>query len=189
MFSNTNALTEFLPEAPALLAAHRNVSDLEERLSDEIVGMVAKGADLGIVAGTVDASALETYPFRKDRFVLVVARDHPLPGVPRSPSQKCWTMISLASTARARSALPCRGTEWKAITAARAIAQLRRGLPDGRVRSNRHCAGTTARRCANYGDQRCVERRLGTARADDLHPQPAESPYARQLVEHLRAPV
>jgi DNA-binding transcriptional LysR family regulator len=34
--------------------------------------------DLGIVAATVDASALETYPFRKDRFVLVVARDHPL---------------------------------------------------------------------------------------------------------------
>src|SRR4029077_13314866 len=34
--------------------------------------------DLGIVAATVDASALETYPFRKDRFVLVVARNHPL---------------------------------------------------------------------------------------------------------------
>src|ERR1700738_973791 len=83
MLSNTNALTEFLPEAlSSFLAAHRNVSvDLEERLSDEIVGMVAEGvADLGIVAGTVDASALETYPFRKDRFVLVVARDHPLAG-------------------------------------------------------------------------------------------------------------
>src|SRR6202048_304168 len=83
VFSNTNALTEFLPEAlSSFLAAHRNVSvDLEERLSDEIVGMVAEGvADLGIVAGTVDASALETYPFRKDRFVLVVARDHPLAG-------------------------------------------------------------------------------------------------------------
>ncbi len=81
LLSNTNALTEFLPEAlSSFLAAHPNVSvDLEERLSDEIVGMVAEGvADLGIVAGTVDASALETYPFRKDRFVLVVARDHPL---------------------------------------------------------------------------------------------------------------
>jgi molybdate transport repressor ModE-like protein len=83
VLSNTNALTEFLPEAlSSFLAAHPNVSvDLEERLSDEIVGMVAEGvADLGIVAGTVDASALETYPFRKDRFVLVVARDHPLAG-------------------------------------------------------------------------------------------------------------
>ena len=81
VLSNTNALTEFLPEAlSSFLAAHPNVSvDLEERLSDEIVGLIAEGvADLGIVAGTVDAGALETYPFRRDRFVLVVARDHPL---------------------------------------------------------------------------------------------------------------
>jgi len=81
VLSNTNALTEFLPEAlSSFLAAHPNVSvDLEERLSDEIVGLIAEGvADLGIVAGTVDARALETYPFRHDRFVLVVANDHPL---------------------------------------------------------------------------------------------------------------
>jgi len=78
---NTNALTEFLPEAlSSFLAAHPQVSvDLEERLSDEIVGLIAEGvADIGIVAATVDVSTLETYPFRKDRFVLVVARDHPL---------------------------------------------------------------------------------------------------------------
>src|SRR6185295_14561278 len=81
VLSNTNALTEFLPEAlSSFLASHPNVSvDLEERLSDEIVGMIAEGvADLGIVAGTVDASALATYPFRRDRFVLAVGRDHPL---------------------------------------------------------------------------------------------------------------
>ena len=81
VLSNTNALTEFLPETlSAFLAAHPNVSvDLEERLSDEIVGLIAEGvADIGIVAGTVDAGGLETYPFRSDRFVLVVARDHPL---------------------------------------------------------------------------------------------------------------
>jgi DNA-binding transcriptional LysR family regulator len=81
LLSNTNALTEFLPEAlSSFLAQHPQVSvDLEERLSDEIVGLIAEGvADLGIVAATVDASTLETYPFRKDRFVLVVARNHPL---------------------------------------------------------------------------------------------------------------
>jgi len=81
VLSNTNALTEFLPEAlSSFLTAHPNVSvDLEERLSDEIVGLIAEGvADLGIIAGTVDAGALETYPFRRDRFVLVVARDHAL---------------------------------------------------------------------------------------------------------------
>src|SRR6266581_6630062 len=81
MLSNTNALTEFLPEAlSSFLAAHPHVSvDLEERLSDEIVGLIAEGVgDVGIVAGTVDASTLETHPFRKDRFVLVVAKDHAL---------------------------------------------------------------------------------------------------------------
>jgi len=81
LLSNTNALTEFLPEAlSSFLSGHPNVSvDLEERLSDEIVGLIAEGvADIGIVAGTVDARALETYPFRRDRFVLAVARAHPL---------------------------------------------------------------------------------------------------------------
>jgi DNA-binding transcriptional LysR family regulator len=81
VLSNTNALTEFLPEAlSSFLSTHPNVSvDLEERLSDEVVGLIAEGvADLGIVAATVDTSALQTFPFRKDRFVLVVARNHPL---------------------------------------------------------------------------------------------------------------
>src|SRR6516165_7113138 len=81
VLSNTNALAEFLPEAlSAFLAAHPQVSvELEERLSDEIVGLIAEGvADIGIVAGTVDTGALVTFPFRKDRFVLAVARGHPL---------------------------------------------------------------------------------------------------------------
>src|ERR1043165_3245871 len=81
ILSNTNAMTEFLPEALSeFLAAHPNVSiDLEERLSDEIVGLIAEGVgDVGIVAGTVNAGGLTTYPFRSARFVLVVGRDHPL---------------------------------------------------------------------------------------------------------------
>ena len=81
VLSNTNALTEFLPEAlSAYLALHTGVSvDIEERTSDEIVGMVADGtADLGIVAGTVDTGTLQTFPFRHDRFVAVVAPGHPL---------------------------------------------------------------------------------------------------------------
>lgn len=81
ILSNTNALTEFLPEAlGAFLAAHPQVSiDLEERLSDEIVGLIAEGVgDLGIVAGTVDTGRLETFPFRSDRFVLVIPQNHPL---------------------------------------------------------------------------------------------------------------
>jgi DNA-binding transcriptional LysR family regulator len=81
VLSNTNAITEFLPDTlSSFLAAHPHVSvDLEERLSDEIVGLIAEGVgDIGIVAGTVDAGGLVTYPFRSDRFVLVVAREHAL---------------------------------------------------------------------------------------------------------------
>jgi DNA-binding transcriptional LysR family regulator len=86
ILSNTNALTEFLPEAlGTFLASHPQVSiDLEERLSDEIVGLIAEGvADIGIVAGTVDTGRLSTYPFRSDRFVLVVPRGHALAASPR----------------------------------------------------------------------------------------------------------
>ncbi|WP_394764178.1 LysR substrate-binding domain-containing protein [Phenylobacterium sp.] len=81
LLANTNALTEFLPEVlSAFLAAHPQISvDLEERLSDEIVGLIAEGvADVGIVAGTVDVGALTTYPFRSDRFVVVTPTDHAL---------------------------------------------------------------------------------------------------------------
>ena len=81
LLANTNALTEFLPEAlSSFLAAHPHVSvDLEERLSDEIVGLIAEGVgDVGIVAGTVDVGALQTHPFRSDRFVVVAAVGHPL---------------------------------------------------------------------------------------------------------------
>jgi molybdate transport repressor ModE-like protein len=81
LLSNTNALSSFLPEALGrFLACNPRVSiDVEERLSDEIVGLVAEGvADLGIVAATVDTAFLETFPFRSDRFVVVVPQQHDL---------------------------------------------------------------------------------------------------------------
>lgn len=81
LLSNTNALTEFLPEPLSeFLSSHPHVNiDLEERLSDEIVAAVCDGkADIGIVAGTEDVSGLEVYPFRVDHFVLVTAATHRL---------------------------------------------------------------------------------------------------------------
>lgn len=85
LLSNTNALTEFLPEALArFLVLHPGITvELRERLSDEIVALVAEGAaEIGIVAGTVETPALETLPFRQDRFVLVVSQDDALAGAP-----------------------------------------------------------------------------------------------------------
>jgi DNA-binding transcriptional LysR family regulator len=81
VLANTNASTEFLPQAVgAFLTSHPHASvDLEERLSDEIVGLIAEGAaDVGVVAATVDMAGLETYPFRSDRFVVVTSAGDPL---------------------------------------------------------------------------------------------------------------
>ncbi|TXM63680.1 LysR family transcriptional regulator [Methylobacterium sp. WL103] len=81
VLANTNALTEFLPDAlAAYLTRNPGVSvEIDEHTSDEIVGLVADGqADLGILSGTVDTGTLQTFPFRKDRFVLVAARGHAL---------------------------------------------------------------------------------------------------------------
>src|SRR6202045_536397 len=86
LLSNTNALTEFLPEPLSdFLATHPQVNiDLEERLSDEIVAAIAEGtADIGIVAGTVAFAGLEVLPFRVDRFVLVVSPKHTLSAAQR----------------------------------------------------------------------------------------------------------
>lgn len=75
--ANTHALIEFLPGPLAdFLASHPGIAvEIEERTSDEIVGLVAEGAaDFGLLSGTVDTGALATFPFREDRFVLVAAR-------------------------------------------------------------------------------------------------------------------
>ena len=81
LLCNTSAMTEFLPDAlAAFLAAHPQLSiNLEERLSRDIVQAVADGAaDIGIVSDAVDHAALQTFPFRDDPLVLVMARSHPL---------------------------------------------------------------------------------------------------------------
>jgi len=62
-----------------LIACPGTTIDLQERLSDEIVRLVAQGAaDLGIVADTVDMGTLRTFPFRADRLVVVTSAHDPL---------------------------------------------------------------------------------------------------------------
>ena len=132
VLSNTNALTEFLPETlSSFLAAHPHVSvDLEERLSDEIVGLIAEGvADIGIVAGTVDAGAAHdlSVPQRPLR-ARGRARSSAGQRHARSASPTCSTTISSASIAPARCSAfsPTRRPHRPAAAAARAAAQLRR---------------------------------------------------------------
>jgi DNA-binding transcriptional LysR family regulator len=197
VLSNTNALTEFLPEAfSSFLTAHPHVSvDLEERLSDEIVGLIAEGvADIGIVAGTVDPGALETYPFARDRFVLVVARGHPLAtraeigfaqlldhdfvGLDRASALQRF----LASKA-ARIGRPLRlRVQLRSFDAVCRLVECKVGIGIVPETTARRVARTMAVAAVNLSDS-WAEREL-TICVRNFDELPA---YARQLVEHLRA--
>lgn len=199
VLSNTNALTEFLPEAlSSFLAAHRNVSvDLEERLSDEIVGMVAEGvADLGIVAGTVDVSALETYPFRKDRFVLVVARGHPLAGRSQVAFaevldhdfvglDRASALQRFLAAKAAPSGRPLRlRVQLRSFDAVCRMVECRVGIGIVPETTARRVARTMAISAVALSDAWALRELTICIRSFAELP-----PYARQLVEHLRAPV
>jgi DNA-binding transcriptional LysR family regulator len=199
VLSNTNALTEFLPEAlSSFLAAHRNVSvDLEERLSDEIVGMVAEGvADIGIVAGTVDASALETYPFRKDRFVLVVAREHPLAGRSQVAFaevldhdfvglDRASALQRFLAAKAAPSGRPLRlRVQLRSFDAVCRLVECGVGIGIVPETTARRVARTMAISAIELSDAWALRELTICIRSFAELP-----PYARQLVEHLRAPV
>ena len=81
IFANTTAVAEFLPQAlGGFLAEHPGVDiDLREFPSAEIVQAVREGkTDIGIVAGHVSTTGLETLAYYDDRLMLAVPRGHPL---------------------------------------------------------------------------------------------------------------
>ena len=81
IFANTTAVAEFLPQALGeFLGDHPGVDiDLREYPSAEIVQAVHEGkTDIGIVAGHVSTTGLETLPYYDDRLMLAVPRGHPL---------------------------------------------------------------------------------------------------------------
>jgi DNA-binding transcriptional LysR family regulator len=197
LLSNTNALTEFLPGAlSAFLAAHPQVSiDLQERLSDEIVGLVAEGiGDIGIVAGTVDTGRLETYPFRSDRFVLVVARDHPLAeraaigfadvlehdfvGLDRASALQRFLADKAGRIGRP---LKLR-VQLRSFDAVCRMVECDVGLGIVPETTARRAALTMAIAIVALADEWAARNLTICVRALDELP-----PYARQLVEHLRA--
>lgn len=83
LLANTVATGHFLPGLLSeFLRRYPGVNiELDEMPSQAIVRGVAEGvADLGIAADHADFSGLETRPFRSDRLMLVVPRDHTLAG-------------------------------------------------------------------------------------------------------------
>src|ERR1700686_496082 len=197
VLSNTNALTEFLPEAlSSFLTAHPNVSvDLEERLSDEIVGLIAEEvADLGIVAGTVDTGALETYPFRRDRFVLAVAKSDPLArrtkisfadlldrdfvGLDRASALQRFLAAKAVRIGR-----PLRlRVQLRSFDAVCRMVECKVGIGIVPETTARRVSKTMAIAVVNLSDAWAVRDLTICVRSRDDLPT-----YARQLVEHLRA--
>jgi DNA-binding transcriptional LysR family regulator len=81
LLCNSSALSEHLPELLAnFLVSHPQTDvDVEEQPSLRILHAVRHGtADIGIISDAVDASDLQTRPFRADPLSLIMPLDHPL---------------------------------------------------------------------------------------------------------------
>lgn len=199
VFSNTNALTEFLPEAlSSFLASHPNVSiDLEERLSDEIVSLIAEGvADVGIVAATVDVSSVAAYPFRKDRFVLVVAKAHPLAARTKTAFSQVldYDFVGLDRASALQRFLADKAAhigrtlrlrvQLRSFDAVCRLVECNVGIGIVPETTARRAARTMAIVPVALSDSWAVrELKICVRNLAEL------PPYARQLVEHLRTPV
>lgn len=196
VLSNTNALTEHLPEALGrFLAAHPQVTvDLQERLSDEIAGLVAEGvAEVGIIAATAEAGGLESYPFRTDRFVVVLPRghalsgrrriafadvlDHDLVGLDAASALQRFLAVRAARIGR-RPRLRVRLRSFDAV-----CRMVEAGVGVGVVPETtaRAAEGTLAIRAVPLADEWAV-RELRIVVRDPA----ALTPHARRLVDHLR---
>ncbi len=200
VLSNTNALTEFLPETlSSFLAAHPHVSvDLEERLSDEIVGLIAEGVgDIGIVAGNGRCRPAHHLSVPQ-RSLRAGGGARPSAGAAREDraSPRCSTTTSSGSTARARSSAssPTRRRAPDARCALRvqlrsfdAVCRLvERNVGVGIVPDTtvRWAAKSMAIKAVDLTDAWALRELTICVRDFDALP-----PYARQLVDHMRANV
>ena len=81
--ASISAIVQFLPEdLGAFARSHPQIKiDLEEHLSPEVLRAVKEGAtDLGLCNGATGTGGLQSRPYRRDRLVLVVPREHALAG-------------------------------------------------------------------------------------------------------------
>jgi DNA-binding transcriptional LysR family regulator len=83
MLANLSAIIGFLPEdLPDFFRAHGLLRlDLQEKSSEMVVQGVKDGAaDIGICSDEAGTHGLQSFPYRRDRLVVVVPRDHPIAG-------------------------------------------------------------------------------------------------------------
>ncbi len=81
IWSNAWAIIHYLPkELASFMSAHPLLQiELQESVTPAIIEAVAENAaDIGIIAGNAAAAGLQVLPYRTDRLVAVMAKDHPL---------------------------------------------------------------------------------------------------------------
>jgi DNA-binding transcriptional LysR family regulator len=81
ILANSSSLNGFIvPAVSGFLVSNPNVNiDLEERASAMIPAAIAAGeADIGVLAGTVEASGVDVLRYAVDTLILVVPVNHPL---------------------------------------------------------------------------------------------------------------
>jgi DNA-binding transcriptional LysR family regulator len=143
----------------------------------------------------VDSSALETYPFRKDRFVLVVARTHPLArrtktafaqvldhdfvGLDRSSALQRFLAAKAAHSGRT---LRLR-VQLRSFDAVCRLVECNVGIGIVPETTARRVARAMAIAVVALTDAWALRELAICVRRDSELP-----PFARQLVEHLRAP-
>ena len=186
-----------LPETlSSFLTAYPDISvDLEERLCDEIVGLIAEGtADIGIVAGTVDYGGLHTFPFRSDRFVLVVARNHPLASRSRIGFAEVldYDMVGLDRASAIQRFLADKASrvgrplrlrvQLRSFDAICRLVECNVGVGIVPETTVKRTARTMAISSVRLTDSWALRELTICVRDVDVLP-----PYARQLVDHLRA--
>lgn len=197
LLANTNALTEFLPDPLSrFLAANPQVNvDLEERLSDEIVGLIAEGVgDIGIVAGTVNVGRLQTYPFRSDRFVVVTSRDHAMASRARMSFaevlnydvvglERSSSLQRFLTAKAAREGRPLRARiQLRSFDAVCRLVEAGVGIGVVPQTTAHRAAKTMTLSIVELADEWAIRDLTIVVRADE-----ALRPYARALVESLRA--
>lgn len=196
LLCNTSALTEFLPESlSSYMAGHPQVDvEVEERTSVEIVAAIAGGtADLGIIADSADPGALETMPFRADRLVLVCAPGHALAARRSVRFAEALThdFIGLSKGSALQAHLAAQATRagsrirtrvrLQSFSAVCGMVERDIGIAVIPETAARRCQKSMAIKRVRLADAWATRQlTLCMRRFVEL------SPYARQLVEHLR---
>ena len=146
-----------------------------------------------IHAGTVDAGGLETYPFRRDRFVLVVAADHPLAKRTKIPFvdvldhdfvglDRASALQRFLSSKAARIGRPIRlRVQLRSFDAVCRLVECKVGIGIVPATTARRAAKTMAIQAVALSDAWALRDLTICVRSRDELPS-----YARQLVDHLR---